>query len=320
MSDYDTYALSALKNAQGLIGNAAYTTYPEYVSTAQKAPTQTDYYEYTATPTLAAVNAPNYKSGLLEGDYDKLQQALTSPGANAATTAYNQGYTNLNNAMGGRGLYGSSIMQNQATNNLDSVYQKALADNASNAAVQRYTMQQKAAEDENQYNANMYPYLLQQANDQYKANYAETQNKAAYDVAKLQWDKSYQDALTQWENAQNYEKYQYDLAKRADQNAWNEQQINANLAMAGQGAPLVSATNSATAAYNNYLASIQASQNAYSAANTAGWLGAAGTIGAGLLKNTDLVNSIGSTASSAANSGITDLLTSLFGSSSQYGV
>ena len=96
---------------------------------------------------------------------------------------------------------------------------------------------------------------------------------------------------------------------------YNEQQLNSLLALAGQGAPLVSATNNATSAYNNYLASINASQKAYDAANQAGWLGAAGTIGAGLLKNTDLVNSIGSTASSATDS----LLSSLFGSSSEYG-
>lgn len=289
---YDTYALEALKNAQGLLKDSTYTAYPEYVPTQTNAPTQTQYAEYQPVSPLATVTAPNYKVGLMGGDYDALQQALTTPGANAATTAYNQGYNRLTNAMGGRGLYGSSIMQNQATQGLDSVYQQAMADNAAKAAAQRYSLQQQAAEDENQFNATLYPNMLQAANDQYKAGLLSTQDKRAYDVAKLEWDKSYQDALTDWENAKAYEQYQYQLANRADQNAWNEQQINANLSIAGYGAPLVSSANQATAAYNNYLASILNSQRAQQSANQSGWLGAAGTIAGGLLKNTDLVNSI----------------------------
>jgi len=313
---YDEYTLGSLKNAQGLIANTGYTAYPEYVASQQKAPTQTDYVEYNPISPLANVTAPDYKNGLFGGDYDALQSALTTPGANAATTAYNQGTANLTNVMGGRGLYGSSIMQNQQTNALDSTYQRAMADNAANAAATRYAMQQKAAEDQNKFNATIYPNQLQSANDQYKAGLLATQDKRAYDVNKLTWDKSYQDALTAWENAKTYEKYQYDLANRADKLGYNEQQLNSLLALAGQGAPLVSAANNATSAYNNYLASINASQKAYDAANQAGWLGAAGTIGAGLLKNTDLVNSIGNTASDAGG----DLLSMLFGSGSEYGI
>jgi len=313
---YDEYTLGSLKNAQGLIANTGYTAYPEYVASQQKAPTQTDYVEYNPISPLANVTAPDYKNGLFGGDYDALQSALTTPGANAATTAYNQGTNNLQTTMGGRGLYGSSIMQNQQTNALDSTYQRAMADNAANAAAQRYAMQQQAAEDQNQFNATIYPNQLQSANDQYKAGLLGTQDKRSYDVNKLTWDKSYQDALTNWENAKGYEKYQYDIANRADKQGYNEQQLNSLLALAGQGAPLVSATNQATSAYNNYLASINASNQAYKSANQAGWLGAAGTIGAGLLKNEDLVNSIGNTAGEAGG----DLLTMLFGSGSEYGI
>lgn len=313
---YDEYTLGALKNAQGLISNTGYNAYPEYVASQQKAPTQTDYVEYNPISPLANVTAPDYKNGLFGGDYDALQTALTTPGANAATTAYNQGTNNLQTTMGGRGLYGSSIMQNQQTNALDSTYQRAMADNAANAAALRYALQQKAAEDQNQFNATIYPNRLQAANDQYKAGLLGTQDKRSYDVNKLTWDKSYQDALTAWENAKSYEKYQYDIANRADKQGYNEQQLNSLLALAGQGAPLVSATNQATSAYNNYLASINASNQAYKSANQAGWLGAAGTIGAGLLKNEDLVNSIGNVAGDATNS----LVNMLFASDSPYGI
>jgi hypothetical protein len=315
---YDQYSLDALSRAQNLIGNTSYSSYPGYTPSQSTAPTQADYVEYTPINTLANVNTPDYKNGLFGGDYDALQSALTTPGANAATTAYNQGTNKLTNTMGGRGLYGSSIMQNQQTNSLDSVYQKAMADNAANAAAQRYTLQQQAAEDENQFNATIYPNQLQAANDQYKAGLLGTQDKREYDVNKLTYDNSYKNALTEWENAKAFEKYQYELAQRADKNAFNEQQVNANLALAGQGAPLVSSANSATSAYNNYLAAINASNQAYSSANQAGWLGAAGSVGAGLLKNTDLTKSLGTTISDTVSSG-TDWLSSLFGSASEYG-
>lgn len=387
------------------IDNLQQVQTPRYQSTAGQSP---NWSNFSYSPYSQNVNtnanwndwsaqsyngtAPTYK-GLMNGDYEALQKALTTPGQLSAQSAYNQGYNNLNNTMGGNGLYGSSIMQNQATNNLDKVYQDALATNSANAAATRYAMQQtdltnmnaqkqaqylaklqenatmqglmanqnlaknefsqdnadralaawqsKLAEnttaqglmaaqnlakndfasntygqnisreqDLNQFAATLYPQQLQAANDQYKAGLLSTQDKRAYDVNKLEWDKSYQDQLTAWKNAQAYEKYQYDLAKRADQSAYQEKKINEQLALAGQGAPLVASANSANQAYLNYLASIDATKQAYSSAKQAGWLGAAGTIGAGLLKNTDLMNSIGSGVSDAAGS----LYESLFGS------
>lgn len=396
---YDDYALAGLSHASNIGQNRAYMQYPEYTPSQTQAPVKSDYYQYTSTPNLSNVatpnykytagdapafgttntnagwqdwnynkynvNAPNYRS-LMSGDYDALQTALTTPGEIAARTAYDQGQNRLINQMGGNGLYGSSIMQNQAINSLDSVYQNALASNAANAAAQRYAMQQtdlsnmsaqelaawKAKMDENttaqgllanqniarnqaaqsnadralsqmqsmnnlasttygqnlsreqdanQFAATLFPSLLQQANDQYKANYAETQNRAAYDLAKLQWDKSYEDSLNAWKNAQAFEKYQYNLSKRADYDSYIENMINTNLAIAGQGAPLVASANSATAARNNYLQAIEASNNAYKAAQTNAWLGAAGTIGAGLLKSDTALSAIGSGLSSVGS-------------------
>lgn len=87
-------------------------------------------------------NAPQFQQ-LQGGDYNALQAALTAPGAAAAQGAYQQGTQNLINAMGGRGLYGSSIMQNQQREGLDKVYQQTLADNAAKAAAARYGMQQQ---------------------------------------------------------------------------------------------------------------------------------------------------------------------------------
>lgn len=85
--------------------------------------------------------APVYQ-GLMGGDYARLEAALATPGAIAAQDAYQQGLYNLQNTMGARGLYGSSMMQNQQTNQLDKVLQNALATNAANATTQRYTLEQ----------------------------------------------------------------------------------------------------------------------------------------------------------------------------------
>lgn len=81
-------------------------------------------------------------SGLMGGDYDKLQKSLATGGRYAAEDAYNTGTRNLVNTMGGNGIYGSSIMQQQQTQGLDREYMRALATNESNAAATRYGMQQ----------------------------------------------------------------------------------------------------------------------------------------------------------------------------------
>ena len=98
---------------------------------------------------------PAYQ-GLMGGDYEALQAALTSPGAAAARTAYEQGLTNLQDIMGGKGLYGSSIMQNQQREALDKVYQQALADNAAKAAAQRYGMEATDLQNKNAFGLNVY--------------------------------------------------------------------------------------------------------------------------------------------------------------------
>lgn len=87
------------------------------------------------------VAAPQYQ-GLMGGDYNALQTALTTPGQIAAQNAYNTGSANLNNTMSGRGLYGSSIMANSANEGINREYMNAQATNAANAAAQRYGLQQ----------------------------------------------------------------------------------------------------------------------------------------------------------------------------------
>lgn len=84
---------------------------------------------------------PVYK-GLMGGDYDSLQNSLTVGGRQAAENGYNTGTKNLNDTMSGKGLYGSSIMQQQQQQGLDREYMRALAGNEASAAATRYGMQQ----------------------------------------------------------------------------------------------------------------------------------------------------------------------------------
>jgi hypothetical protein len=84
---------------------------------------------------------PSY-SGLTGGDYTRLESALRTPGENAARKAYQSAKLDLNEAMGGRGLYGSSIYGRQMTDNLGANYMDSLADNSAQAAAKRYAMEQ----------------------------------------------------------------------------------------------------------------------------------------------------------------------------------
>lgn len=488
---WDSYTTAGLTGAQGLMGTPT-ATYPEYVSSAARAPVSTDYFGYTPTAPMASITAPDYRAktdtptwqgtslgmqtvssptattagynwsaltpaqqaayqsvnttanaagynwqdygqaaptyqGLMSGDYNALQQALTTPGAIAANTAYNQGYSNLTNTMGGQGLYGSSIMQNQATNNLDSVYQNALATNAANAATQRYGLQQtdltnasaqqmaawqallgentaqntanldysklltqnnqqntqnalsqaqalnslKSSDyqalnnilsqqnlakntnaldysklstntnlqnaanqlsasqanqgayaqlqsllsqqglaqnaqgldvykqlmsqqsDLNKYNAQNYATSIDQNKALYLANAQEASNQNAYNASNLNWNNTNLSNYNTWQNAQDYEKYTYELAKAAYENQGKESAINQYLALAGQGSPLTASALNYSTAQQQMAAAQQAAQQAASAQNTASWLGAAGSLTGGLLSG-DNLSTIGS--------------------------
>jgi hypothetical protein len=270
MTGYDAYSLDALGKAKGLLDQSINTkfTYPQYVSSAQNAPAQTNYYNYTPSAPLAQIQSPNYTmsagnyQGLMGGDYDKLQQALTVPGQQAAQSAYNQGYAKLSNAMGGQGLYGSSIMQNQANNGLNSVLQNALASNAAQAAAQRYGLQQQDLAALNSFNMSREGALnnYNLGSTQLQMGQAKNTNTAASNEANRYntWQqnqyltqKDYADQLNAWKNQQAYEKYLYDVTRQKEQGADLESKLNQALAVAGRAGTGVGAAQQALAAQQN---------------------------------------------------------------------
>jgi hypothetical protein len=287
MSQLENTTTSAVVNAYNQVGQNALnpTPYPDYIPSAGNAPTQQSYFGYTPTAPMAQVSTPNYDlsagaykqtagnyQGLMGQDYDALQKALQTPGQIAAQTAYNQGMLNLNDTMGGRGLYGSSMMQNQANQGLNTVYQNTLASNAANAAAQRYGLQSSDLNNMNQFNLsreqNLNQYgmtreqalnqhnmqglnaMINQNNNMWNANSTENARKMQYGQGQMNWNQAYQDQLRNWENQKAYEQYTYDLAKNAYSNAQKESLVNQYLSVAGYGAPLVSSANAAQNAQN----------------------------------------------------------------------
>ena len=102
--------------------------YPQYQ--AYQAPVQMGYAQY---------QAPQYQT-LSGGDYDALEAALYKGGATAADAQYRQGQTDIANVMGGRGLYGSSLMGVQMQN-LTQQAADTKAKLAAEAAQSRYALQ-----------------------------------------------------------------------------------------------------------------------------------------------------------------------------------
>lgn len=253
---------------------------------------------------VANYNKNNTYQGLMGSDYAALQQALTTPGQISAQNAYNQGLLNLRDTMGGRGLYGSSVMQNQQTQGLDKVLMDALSTNAAQAAATRYGMEQTDLQklneynlsrrqqnltresDLNKYNAQNYATAIGEAKNIWAANAAETANRNAYDAAKLAFNQSQDSLLTDWANKQNYEKYTYNLAKNAYQNQSDEALMNRALALAGQGAPLTQMATNYQLAQQQNEAARQAAADASSANNLKSWMGLASS-GLGGLLGTD---------------------------------
>ncbi len=174
---------SGLGGAFSMITNRQPLNYPGYVPTETNKPEQQSYYNYQSNTPLSGVATPNYTlnnstpswkntnvgtsnisaptantqgfnwqgygqaapqyQGLMGGDYNRLESALAAPGSIAAQNAYNSASQNLNSAMTGRGLYGSSIMSNQANQGLNREYMNAMASNAATAAANRYGLQQE---------------------------------------------------------------------------------------------------------------------------------------------------------------------------------
>jgi hypothetical protein len=273
----EQYVQEGLQGAFGLIGSKNSNPYPSFVPSQQQAPSTQSYMNYTPNQPMAQVQTPNYQlnsaklpqyQGLMGGDYNAYQQAMTVPGQIAAQNAYQTANRDLNSTMGGRGLYGSSIMATQANEGLNREYINAQAINAANAAANRYGMQATDLQNQNAFNANQYGMMATENQNQnaynldqsrlgmtqnqntYNAGVSDAARQGEYNLAAQTDARAQAEQQRTWANQQALEKFQYDLASGNYTDAQRQQAINEYLALAGRG-QVTAGQNANTAASNN---------------------------------------------------------------------
>ncbi len=204
-------------------------------------------------------NTEKYR-GLSDGDYDLLEKNLRTPGETAAGNAYQEGYQKLNSYMGNSGMYGSSVMAQQANQGLDRTFQDTLSTNAANAVAERYGLQQNDLQFGAELWQNDRQFLAeyQDQGNQFSANYG-------LDIADLEYQQNKDwtaqenaniNAMRDYNNrqflfgVQNTEagraehnqlikdKYGYETLQANWQNMMNEQLMNKASALTGQTAGL----------------------------------------------------------------------------------
>ena len=191
---------------------------------------------------LAQQAIPGEYSGLMGSDYDRLEQSLRTPGEIAATNAYDRGSRDLNAYMGNSGMYGSSVMAQQANEGLNREYMNAEAANAAQAAAQRYGLQQNDLQFGAQYGLQRADLGRQQNLDQWKARTTNNGLLSDYQNQRFQFDVGNAEASRNERNMLNQQRYQHQLQQVNWNNMMNEQLMNQALALSGQGAPLANAS------------------------------------------------------------------------------
>lgn len=151
------------------------------------------------------------------GDWASYQTALQTPGEVAAKQAYDLGTKQLSEWAGANGLYGSSVMANQATQSVLQPYVDALSVNAANAAAQRYQTQDAS----NQYLANL-------ANSIYGTRTSEWGNIDARNLQEALAQNQYNQTQDQQKLSQQLALNQYNLQNANAQNAFNMNQAQGN--------------------------------------------------------------------------------------------
>ncbi|WP_029461243.1 hypothetical protein [Solidesulfovibrio alcoholivorans] len=139
------------------------------------------------------------------GAWDKYQSNLQQPGEIAAKNAYDSAMQAIKGSMGGKGMYGSSVMNQQANDKAYKTYSDALTTNAAQAASQA----QQARDSSNQYLASL-------ANNIYGTRTGEWNNLA---------NRETQVGLAQ--NQFNQSQDQQKLSELAALNSYNLQNANA---------------------------------------------------------------------------------------------
>ncbi len=212
--------------------------YPDWWGGQAQGPKNYAYAPFVANQGLQQANIPGQYQGLMGGDYNRLETSLRQPGEIAANNAYQTGQRYLGDVMGGRGMYGSSVMGRQANEGLNREYQNTMTANAANAASQRYGLQQQGLQFGASHGLQRADLARQQYLDQWKAGLTDSTRQQEYGRNELGWNQAQDEAQRNFGNSQLQGEYQHGLARNAWQNNIDNMMMNRSLALAGQGAPL----------------------------------------------------------------------------------
>lgn len=251
-------AQKAIDPAQG--GGLPKPDYPAYYGNSLQGPGQQQVAGYVANQPYQQVG------GLMGGDYNRLEQALQAPIYQQQQDAIAQ----LNNTIGGRGLYGSTGtgMHDQSLNDLYARTGSAL----SQATAQRFGMQM---EDMGQ--------RMDENRSAWAAGLADAQRRQGYDQSALDTQFANDEAQRQFANSLLGGQFDYSLAKNAYDRALVQDDYAAALGLATGAIPAYGTSLNNSLGYYNADQQAQMAQSQADAANTAGWLGAGGSLLGGML-------------------------------------
>ncbi|MDY0227211.1 MAG: hypothetical protein RBR38_10320 [Desulfomicrobium apsheronum] len=257
MADYSSYVTSGLSGAKNAINNNSYQAYPDYTGGNKSNPyaTQQNATGMAASgynPTQGVVAGTGRDASQMYGDYQ-----------NTVDQSWNKAQGQIKNAYGANGLYGS-----MGGGLMSGVMQDGAGQYASASAQGRLAADQGVLADQiaraNSYR-DSYELAGNQNLDQWKAGMQTTDYNNQLLGNNVNFGNSQIDAA-----------YQDQLARRNDQQAYNQLQIENYLGLAGGGSPMAGSQMSANAQQN-------AANQASDAANTGAWIGAGGSILGGLM-------------------------------------
>ncbi len=243
---------------EGIVGRPE--QFPAWWGDQAIAPEQFNYFDYIAGPQLGQTQLPGSYQGLMGGDYDRLEEALRTPGEIAAREGFRTGKSYLDDVMTNQGMYGSSVMGRQANEGLNRELMNALSSNAAQAIAQRYGLQQGDLQYGAGYGLQLADLARQQALDTWKAGLTEADRRQNYLQGQLGWNQQQSEARRNFMNSLLQGGYQHELARNDWMKGIDTDRFNMALALAGRGAPVQSS-------YLNY----KLGQDQQDAANRAQW-------------------------------------------------
>lgn len=258
-TDYSKYTTAGLSGAQNLIKSNTNPAFPDYTGGNKTNP-----YAQQQQATGLMGSGYNAQQGTYNGigrDADSIRNDYMA----TANQAWDKTQGQIKNMYGANGLYGSlggglmsGALQDGAQNYMvGSAQARGLADNV--------IMQDESNRASNYRDA--YELAGNQNLDQWKAG-----------QTALEYNNQLLGNRANFGNSQIDAAYADQLARRDDQKAFNQLQIENYLGLAGGGSPMAGAQMSARAQQN-------AANAAANASNNAAWIGAGGKLAGGLLSS-----------------------------------